>query len=96
MLTNREVVRRINRWAKKPRAKVPVCYHNGSHGRLKAVILTTEWPVALKPDPKNPNHWVVDRKFGTFPNDEVVMACTQCNFKLLPHDLPETAFRKVA
>lgn len=39
MLTNREVVKRINRWAKKPRARVPVCGHNESHGRLKAIIL---------------------------------------------------------
>jgi len=39
MLTNREVVERINRWTKRPRAHVPVCYHNESHGRLRAVLL---------------------------------------------------------
>ncbi len=39
MLTNRQMVDRINRWAKKPRAKVPICWHNNSHGRLKAIDL---------------------------------------------------------
>lgn len=39
MITNREMVKRINHWAKKPRAKVPVCYHNEYHGRLRAVII---------------------------------------------------------
>jgi len=68
MLTNREVVKRINHWVKKPRANVPVCYHNESHGRLKAIQL----------------------------NGDVLLSCTKCSFKLLPRDLPETAFTKVA
>ena len=72
MLTNREVVKRINRWVRKPSARVPVCHHNESHGRLKAVILK-------------------DRKLGS----EVVMSCTQCDFKEFP-ELPDSAYRKVA
>ena len=67
MLTNREVVKRINHWAKKPRANASVCFHNESHGRLKATQL----------------------------NGIVLLSCTKCSFKLLPYDLPETAFRKV-
>jgi len=39
MLTNREVVKRINHWAKKPKAHAPVCLHYESHGRLKAILL---------------------------------------------------------
>ncbi len=70
MLTNREVIKRINRWANKPRTQVPVCYHNESHGRLKAIILK-------------------EKKCS-----EVVMSCTQCDFKEFP-ELPNSAYRKV-
>lgn len=46
MLTNSEVVRRINRWTNKPKARAPVCYHPEYHGypeyagrgRMKAVV----------------------------------------------------------
>lgn len=46
MLTNNEIVKRINHWTKKRRAHVPVCYHPEYHGypgyegrgRMKAVI----------------------------------------------------------
>jgi len=41
-LTSREIVRRINRWAKKPGANVPVCYHHESHGRLRARMLNDD------------------------------------------------------
>lgn len=68
MLKDRELVKRINYWTKKPKAKVPICYHNSSHGRLKAIQL----------------------------KGSIVLSCTKCSFKLMPWDLPKSAFRKAA
>ena len=48
MLTNREVVKRINNWVSKPKANVPVCYHDKSHGRLKAVQLNGDVLLSCK------------------------------------------------
>ena len=97
MLTNREVAKRINHWAKKPRSKAPVCYHNESHGRLKAQLWANKLPYFLKPDHEHPGKWKPDYRHGCFyENVQVLLVCPKCSFKLLPHDLPESAFRKAA
>lgn len=97
VLTSREVVKRINRWTRKPKANVPVCRHNESHGRLKAELWGYKIPFMLKPDLKKPGRWKADWKCGFFfTNAEVLMVCTKCSFKLLSRDIPGTAFRKTA
>ncbi len=97
MLINREVVKRINRWVRKPRAKAPVCYHNKSHGRLKAQLWSYKIPNFLKPDPEHRGKWKPDYRRGYFyENVQVILVCTKCDFKLLPDNLPETAFRKAS
>jgi len=97
MLTNREVVKRITHWARNPRANVPVCYHNESHGRLKAQLWGYKMPYFLKPDPERPGKYLPDYRNGHFyENLQVILVCAKCDFKLLPHNLPQTAFRKIA
>lgn len=42
MLTNQEIILRINRWAKRHPNKMPVCGHHESHGQLKPAEFSGE------------------------------------------------------